>query len=97
MHEPRRIMGQTLTYVDTSAHFLKTIKIRSEEICQTKFPYALSGRPVHFHFNDARRYTQAQRDLQDCYELAGFSNVKFLNKPEAAALPLARCPQVRST
>ena len=92
MHEPRRIMGQTLTYVDTSAHFLKTIKIRSEEICQTKFPYALSGRPVHFHFNDARRYTQAQRDLQDCYELAGFSNVKFRNEPEAAALVVGLLP-----
>lgn len=93
MHEPRRMMGETLTFVDIIARFLKTVKQRAEEICHTEFPYALSGRPVHFHSNDAERDVQALRDLRDCYERAGFLDVAFLNEPEAAALAAGPLPE----
>jgi hypothetical chaperone protein len=92
MHEPRRMMGETLTFVDIIARFLKTLKQRAEETCHTEFPYALSGRPVHFHSNDAERDVQAHRDLRDCYERAGFLDVQFLNEPEAAALAAGPLP-----
>ncbi len=93
MHEPRRMMGETLTFVDIIARFLKTVKARAEDACHTEFPYALSGRPVHFHSNDAERDVQALRDLQSCYERAGFRDVKFLNEPEAAALAAGPLPE----
>ena len=92
MHEPRRMMGETITFVDIIARFLKTVKARAEATCHTEFPYALSGRPVHFHSNDAERDVQALRDLRDCYERAGFLDVAFLNEPEAAALAAGPLP-----
>ncbi len=92
MHEPRRMMGETLTFVDIIARFLKSVKQRAEATCHTDFPYALSGRPVHFHSNDAERDVQALRDLRDCYERAGFLDVAFLNEPEAAALAAGPLP-----
>ncbi|MCO4824384.1 MAG: Hsp70 family protein [Amylibacter sp.] len=92
MHEPRRMMGETITFVDIIARFLKALKTRAEETCHTEFPYALSGRPVHFHSNDAQRDVQALRDLQQCYERAGFRDVTFLNEPEAAALAAGPLP-----
>ena len=93
MHEPRRIMGETLTFVEIIAQFLQTIKTRAEYICHTQFHYALSGRPVHFYSNDAERDAQALRDLRECYERAGFRDVKFLNEPEAAAHAAGPLPE----
>lgn len=93
MHEPRRMMGETLTFVDIIARFLRAVKTRAEATCHTEFPYALSGRPVHFHSNDAERDVQALRDLRDCYDRAGFRDVDFLNEPEAAALAAGPLPE----
>lgn len=86
MHEQRRMMGETITFVDIIARFLKELKERAEQTCQTRFDFAISGRPVHFHSNDAQRDVQALRDLKECYERAGFKDIRFLNEPEAAAL-----------
>ena len=93
MHEPRRMMGETLTFVDIIARFLKTLKERAETACHREFHYALSGRPVHFHSNDAERDVKALRDLTACYERAGFQSVRFLNEPEAAALASGNLPK----
>jgi len=49
-----------------------------------QFDRALSGRPVRFH-HDAGRDAQAAEDLRQAYDLAGFSQVRFMNEPEAAA------------
>jgi len=86
MHEKRRIIGQTLSFYDIIALFLKKLKTRAEEACYQDFDYALSGRPVLFHSNDAAKDAQALADLTKCYELAGFKGVDFLYEPEAAAI-----------
>ncbi len=86
MHEKRRIIGQTLSFYDIIAMFLKQLKTRAEETCYQEFDYALSGRPVLFHSNDATKDAQALADLTKCYELAGFKGVDFLYEPEAAAI-----------
>ncbi len=86
MHEQRRIIGQTLSFYDIIAMFLKQLKSRAEEACYQEFDYALSGRPVLFHSNDVAKDAQALADLTKCYELAGFKGVDFLYEPEAAAI-----------
>ncbi|KAB7615783.1 Hsp70 family protein [Amylibacter sp. SFDW26] len=86
MNEQRRIIGQTLSFYDIIALFLKQLKSRAEEACYQEFDYALSGRPVLFHSNDATKDAKALADLTRCYELAGFKGVDFLYEPEAAAI-----------
>lgn len=86
MHEKRRMMGETLDFVDIIGRFLNEIKIRAEAACQQEFDTALSGRPVHFHSGNAAKDAQALADLTLCYQRAGFKHVDFMYEPEAAAL-----------
>ena len=86
MHEKRRYLGETLSFVDIIARILARIKKRAEEACYQRFDYALSGRPVHFHSDNAARDAQALADLAQCYLRAGFKGVDFMFEPEAAAL-----------
>lgn len=85
MHEPRRMMNETLTFVDIISRFLKTLKERAETVTRQEFTTALSGRPVHFHSGDPAKDSQALADLTQCYHAAGFSEVAFMFEPEAAA------------
>ena len=89
LHEKRQIMGVEMTLSDVVANFLRAIKSRAETQCYTKFERALSGRPVRFHSSNDERNAQAAKDLEACYLKAGFSEVKFLAEPEAAALASA--------
>lgn len=86
MHEKRRMMGQSLSFVDIISTFLKEIKTRAETACFQEFDTALSGRPVFFHSNDDIKDKQAIADLTECYLKAGFKDVDFMYEPEAAAL-----------
>lgn len=86
MHEKRRMMGETLTFTDIISRFLIEVKTRAEAACYQNFDYALSGRPVHFHSNDAIKDQRALEDLRACYLRAGFKDVQFLYEPEAAAI-----------
>ena len=86
MQEKRRMMGETLCFVDIISRFLKEIKTRAEAACFQEFDTALAGRPVHFHSNNAAKDAQALADLRECYLKAGFKDVQFMYEPEAAAL-----------
>ncbi len=86
MHEKRRMMGETLDFVDIISRFLREIKARAEAACYQEFDTALSGRPVHFHSGNAKKDAQALADLTECYMRAGFKDVQFMYEPEAAAL-----------
>lgn len=86
MHEPRRMFGKSMTFVDIIAHFLMHLKAAAEAQTGRCFDQAISGRPVHFHSADPARDAQAVKDLRQCYERAGFKAVRFLYEPEAAAL-----------
>ncbi|MFT6228630.1 MAG: putative chaperone protein [Paracoccaceae bacterium] len=86
MRETRRLPGRSLTFIEIIAEFLSAVKTRAEATEGRTFPRALSGRPVHFHSHDAVRDARALADLTECYLLAGFEDVAFMNEPEAAAL-----------
>jgi len=86
MRESRQIMGQELTFIDIISRFLHEVKTNAETQCMQRFDRALSGRPVHFHSIDAAKDKQAQIDLYECYLQAGFSDVRFMFEPEAAAI-----------
>lgn len=87
--EPRRLLNERVTLIEVIARFLTEIRIRSERITGQTFDRALSGRPVHFHSASAERDAQAEIDLREAYQLAGFRDVDFLPEPEAAALAVA--------
>lgn len=86
MHEKRRFVGESVSFVDIIARFLARIKNRAEAACYQSFDTVISGRPVHFHSDNAVRDAQALADLTQCYKCAGFKNVEFMFEPEAAAL-----------
>lgn len=86
MRESRQILGEELTFIDIIARFLVEVKTNAEAQCMQRFDRALSGRPVHFHSTDAAKDKQAQIDLTECYLQAGFSDVRFMFEPEAAAI-----------
>jgi hypothetical chaperone protein len=86
MREKRYIMGEGMTFIEIIGRFLYQIKTNAEIACECQFDAVLSGRPVHFHSQDPAKDHQALIDLTDCYHHAGFSDVRFLLEPEAAAI-----------
>lgn len=86
MHEKRQILNERVTFVDLIARFLRHLKTRSEAETGQRFENVLSGRPVVFHGTEAQREAQAEADLRQCYQAAGFNAVSFLPEPEAAAI-----------
>lgn len=86
MHEKRRILNDTVTFVDIIARFLAEIKQRAEKVSGHPFDNVLSGRPVHFHNEGAALDAKAEDDLRQCYLAAGFKQVRFMPEPEAAAI-----------
>ncbi len=88
-HEPRMFLNEKLTLVEIIARFLAEIRHRSEAFTGLTFEHALSGRPVRFHSASDERDAQAEADLRQAYDLAGFKSVGFLPEPEAAALAVA--------
>jgi len=86
MHEKRRILNDTVTFVDIIARFLAEMKQQGEAASGRRFDAVLSGRPVHFHDGDHALDARAEDDLRQCYLAAGFKQVRFMAEPEAAAI-----------
>ncbi|AXI40555.1 Hsp70 family protein [Sulfitobacter sp. SK011] len=86
MRESRVLLGKRMDFIEIVGRFLAEIKARAEAATGQKFHRALSGRPVMFHSADTVRNAQALVDLTDCYHAAGFTDVRFMPEPEAAAL-----------
>ncbi|WP_293447355.1 Hsp70 family protein [Planktotalea sp.] len=84
IRESSVFLGKRMTYIQIVARFLSEMKQRAEVQTGHKYTQALSGRPVRFHA-DPKRDAQALADLSECYEIAGFQDVRFMNEPEAAA------------
>ena len=85
-HESRPIGGKRRTLAEVVSAFLADVKARAEVVAGVRFDRVLSGRPVHFHSQDAARDARAEADLRACYKAAGFAHVAFMFEPEAAAL-----------
>ena len=84
-HESRLIGGKRRTLSAIVTAFLAEVKARAEAVAGVRFDRVLSGKPVHFHAQDAARDARAEADLRACYKAAGFAGVGFLFEPEAAA------------
>lgn len=85
MRERRRLLKESLDFVEITGRFLHHLKTRAEAVCGRAFTDVVSGRPVVFHDGDPVRDAQAELDLREAYGIAGFQQVRFLNEPEAAA------------
>lgn len=90
MRETRWVGHARKTLLEVVAGFLAELKSRAEAATGRAFDTALSGRPVHFHSTDPARDEQALIDLAECYRIAGFSDVRFMFEPEAAAIGYGR-------
>ena len=86
MRESRMLLGKRMDFISIVAAYLSEMKTRAETATGLTFDRALSGRPVLFHSANTARNAQAEVDLRDCYLAAGFTDVKFMPEPEAAAL-----------
>ena len=86
IRESWMLLGERMDFLDIIARFLRCVKDRAEAQSGQTFTHALSGRPVRFHSEDEGRNAQALVDLTECYQRAGFEEVRFMNEPEAAAL-----------
>jgi len=84
-HQSRLIEGKRRTLAEIVTAFLVALKTRAETETRLEFSSVLSGRPVHFHSDDAEKDRRAEEDLRGCYLAAGFDEVTFLPEPEAAA------------
>ncbi|MCJ7875035.1 Hsp70 family protein [Phaeobacter sp. J2-8] len=87
--EKRRFLNERLTLIEIIGQFLAEIRTRSEQLTGQSFDVAMSGRPVMFHSESREKDAQAEVDLRQAYQLAGFRDVEFLPEPEAAALAVA--------
>ena len=84
--ERRPFLNERLTLLEIIARFLCEVRIRAEAVTGARIECAIAGRPVHFHSAAPDRDRQALADLAECYRLAGFSTVRFVHEPEAAAM-----------
>lgn len=84
--ERRQFLNEKLTLLEIIARFLAEVRARAEATTGAQIKSVVSGRPVHFHSADAARDRQAEVDLAESYRMAGFTDVRFLHEPEAAAL-----------
>ncbi|MAM60507.1 Hsp70 family protein [Maritimibacter sp. UBA3975] len=89
-HESRLIGGKRRTLAGIVTDFLREVKERAEHMTGRNFTSVVSGRPVHFHSDDAARDARAAEDLAACYRAAGFERLRFVYEPEAAALAAGR-------
>ncbi|MDH5530483.1 MAG: Hsp70 family protein [Paracoccaceae bacterium] len=83
--EKRQFLNRKVTLIEVIAEFLAEVKNRAETAIGAPIDHVVAGRPVHFHSGAPKRDHQAEVDLRDCYRLAGFTSVRFMLEPEAAA------------
>ncbi|NVO28859.1 Hsp70 family protein [Donghicola sp. C2-DW-16] len=84
-HESRLIGGKRQTIAEVVTAFLIRVRTRAEQQTGETCTSVLSGRPVHFHSEAPDMDSRALDDLRSCYEAAGFTDIAFMNEPEAAA------------
>jgi hypothetical chaperone protein len=90
--EKRQFMNRRVSLLEIVAGFLGEVRERAARATGGDHRRAIAGRPVHFHSADAGRDAQAATDLAECYRMAGFDEVQFLNEPEAAAWAAGPAP-----
>lgn len=96
MGEKRPLLGRRMDFYEIITLFLKQVKERTEAAAGRHFNHVVAGRPVFFHHADAGRDQAAQNDLGKCYHRAGFTEVRFVFEPVAAAYASTGSPQTQT-
>jgi hypothetical chaperone protein len=90
IHEHTLVQGQSVSYQDIIALFLRELKTRVQAQGLGDISRVVMGRPIHFVDDDVQRDRQAQASLLAAAQSVGFSNVQFQFEPIAAALEYER-------
>jgi hypothetical chaperone protein len=84
--ETTYVEGRTVSYKDVIAAFLRHLKTVAETDLNEELRHAVLGRPVFFVDDDPQKDAAAQKTLEECARVIGFSHVEFELEPIAAAL-----------
>ena len=95
MRSPKAFLGarldgtRTSVFVEIVGRFLQEIRRRAQAHTNTKFDGLVIGRPLHFVGSNYKGSDeQAVSILKDAARAAGFSQVRFIMEPFAAALAI---------
>jgi hypothetical chaperone protein len=86
IEETTYVEGHEVSYKDVIAAFLRHLKTVAESDLNEELRHVVLGRPVFFVDDDPKQDLAAQKTLEACARLIGFTNVEFELEPIAAAL-----------
>ena len=84
--ETTYVEGKPVSYQDVIAAFLRHLKTVAETDLNAELRHVVLGRPVFFVDDDPQKDAAAQKTLEECARVIGFSHVEFELEPIAAAL-----------
>ena len=77
--------GKSVKFENILAQYIKFMKEKAEIFAQRNIEKIVMGRPVHFRDNDKKGDIEAEKQLKDVAEKAGFKEIYFQYEPIAAA------------
>ena len=86
MNDNTMIFNEYIPYTSVLSQFVQYLKRTAEQEAGHSLEYAVLGRPVHFHDNDAEKDKIAEDTLREIALAIGFKEVTFQYEPIAAAM-----------
>ncbi len=77
--------GKSVKFENILAQFVKYLKNKAETQINEEIENVVMGRPVHFRDNDSKGDAEAEHQLKQVAEKAGFKEIYFQYEPIAAA------------
>ncbi len=77
--------GKSVKFENILAQYIKFMKEKAENFVHENIEKVVMGRPVHFRDNDKKGDIEAEKQLKDVAEKAGFKEIYFQYEPIAAA------------
>ena len=77
--------GKSVKFENILAQYIKFMKEKAENLVHENIEKVVMGRPVHFRDNDKKGDMEAEKQLKDVAEKAGFKEIYFQYEPIAAA------------
>lgn len=77
--------GKSVKFENILAQYIKYLKNKAETAINKNIDKVIMGRPVHFHDNDAKGDKEAEKQLEEVAQKAGFKEIYFQYEPIAAA------------
>lgn len=86
IHEKTQIGRRAVSFAEILKNFLKHLKVKAEQHSKQELTHIVCGRPVFFIDGDEKADKSAQDFLEKLLHEIGYSHVKFLYEPVAAAM-----------